>query len=328
MSRFPQHPGRLLLASLFLLLLAAGWLVAPRLASGGGVIPTNAWVDIFSRNSVYNGQPLPVGAVVAAYDPQGVKCGEFTVRTAGKFGIMACYGDDATTPGDEGAVSGDILHFTINGDAAQVTAVALNGVAVAPDTPITWNQHGDRWEINLSWSSTPTATPTPTLTPTPQKVWRFWGHAYRGQPGERGTPLPGVMLHLYGRSQGDPAPGRWIKTVASDGSGYFSFYIIEPYIYEIMRLVADPPEGLAATGAQSADGDVISLTEVEWRHPAAVIHRSQFFFDVPTPTPTATVTPSPTFTATPTATATPTSTPTLTPVPTPMRCFLPVLLHP
>jgi hypothetical protein len=102
------------------------------------------------------------------------------------------------------------------------------------------------------------------------------------------------MLHLYGRSQGEPAPGRWIKTVVSDGDGYFNFYIIEPYIYDIMRLVAESPDGMTATGAWSDNGKVISPTEIEWVIPAPAIHRSKFFFDIATPTPTPTATPSPT----------------------------------
>ncbi|RME84776.1 MAG: hypothetical protein D6775_04565, partial [Caldilineae bacterium] len=131
--------------------------------------PTNTWVDLYSVDSVYNGQPLPVGAVVAAYDPQGVKCGEFVVHTVGQFGIMPCYGDDPGTPEDEGALVGDLLSFTIDGQAAQATAISLNGTPVAPNTPIVWNQHGDRWQIRLNSLpvSTATPTPTPTLTPTP-----------------------------------------------------------------------------------------------------------------------------------------------------------------
>ena len=58
---------------------------------------------------------MPVGAIVAAFDPQGVMCGQFTVTHVAWYGLMPCYGDDSTTPQDEGAVVGDPLRFTVNG---------------------------------------------------------------------------------------------------------------------------------------------------------------------------------------------------------------------
>lgn len=105
-----------------------------------GVIPTNQWVNFFSANTTFLGQPVPAGAYIAAYDPDGVQCGEFTVTTEGKYGYLLCYRDDATTPGvDEGAEPGDVINFTING---------LPSVPLGPDDPI-WTTNGDRREVNL-----------------------------------------------------------------------------------------------------------------------------------------------------------------------------------
>ena len=101
--------------------------------------PGPEWVDFFSANTTFLGQPVPVDAVIAAFDPQGVKCGEFTVQEEGKYGLMPCYGDDDTTPEDDGADPGDVISFTING---------LPAVASGPDDPI-WTSFGDRWEVNL-----------------------------------------------------------------------------------------------------------------------------------------------------------------------------------
>jgi len=57
---------------------------------------------------------LPVGALVQAFDPDGVKVGEVVVPIEGGF-MMAVYGDDPTTPTDEGAKAGDVIRFTVNG---------------------------------------------------------------------------------------------------------------------------------------------------------------------------------------------------------------------
>jgi hypothetical protein len=131
-------------------LLALFWALILGAAQGGNVIPTNTWVDFYSLNSTYLGQPVPAGAYVAIFDPQGVQCAEFTVTTPGRYGIMPCYGDDPSTPGtDEGAVPGDVLQFKINGRVAKTEAIALNGVPVPPTTVVTWISWGNLWQVNL-----------------------------------------------------------------------------------------------------------------------------------------------------------------------------------
>ena len=97
------------------------------------------WVNFFSANTTFLEHPVPVGAVIAAFDPQGVRCGVFTVTAEGKYGHLPCYRDDETTPEDDGADPGDIISFTING---------LPAVAVGPDEPI-WTGNGDRREVDL-----------------------------------------------------------------------------------------------------------------------------------------------------------------------------------
>ncbi len=279
-----------------------------------GVTPTNQWMDLYSTNSTFQGRPLQPGDYVAVFDPQGVQCGEFTVTTTGYYGIMPCYGDDPNTVQDEGAVSGDRLHFTINGYAATSSPAV-----------VIWNS-GERWEVDLSVaaptptptpSPTPTSTPTPTATPTPaatpSEVWRFRGYVYEGEPNDANPPLSGVELRLYGRAEGTPAPGTFIKAAESDDSGFFNFYIVDPYIYDIMNLRVYPPDGMAAIEAQSDDGNVLSPSEIEWQYPEPGIHQSQFYLQFATPTPT--------------PTSSPTVTPTATPSPTPVIMFLPIFLH-
>jgi subtilisin-like proprotein convertase family protein len=71
--------------------------------------PTNTWVNF------YGPAHLPVGTVVQAIDPDGVVCGATVVTTEGQYGLLACYGDDPTTPEDEGARTGDIIQLVVDG---------------------------------------------------------------------------------------------------------------------------------------------------------------------------------------------------------------------
>ena len=121
-------------------------------AAASNVSPTNQWIDIYSTHSVFDGHPLQTGDYVAVFDPSGVQCGEFTVHTESYYGLMPCYGDDSDTPEDEGAVAGDVLHFTINGFEATATAITHNGESLTPETAVIWNQHGERWQVDLSAS--------------------------------------------------------------------------------------------------------------------------------------------------------------------------------
>ncbi len=54
------------------LLLGAG-LFGLTAVRGGNVIPTNTWVDFYGTNSTYLAAPVPVGATIAVFDPQGVR---------------------------------------------------------------------------------------------------------------------------------------------------------------------------------------------------------------------------------------------------------------
>ncbi|MBC8249615.1 MAG: thrombospondin type 3 repeat-containing protein [Anaerolineales bacterium] len=111
--------------------------------------PAPEWVDFFSANTTFLGQPVPVGAVIAAFDPQGVQCGVFTVTTEGKYGLMPCYRDDPDTPEDEGPQPGEPISFKIDGVPATPVPISLNGTPVPPSTTITWTSFSDLWEVDL-----------------------------------------------------------------------------------------------------------------------------------------------------------------------------------
>lgn len=98
---------------------------------------TNTWVDFYCGANTYRGYDLPIGAIVEAIDPDGVKCGEFMVTTAGEYGFMHVYGDDEFADGDQGAVAGDQLRFFVNGIEAMTSS-----------TPI-WTQDRDVHEVCL-----------------------------------------------------------------------------------------------------------------------------------------------------------------------------------
>ena len=111
------------------------------------VIPTDEWVTFYSRNTIFHGGPVPIGAVIDAYDPDSVLCGTFTVTTEGEYGFLFVYRDDMlTVEMDEGAVPGDTITFKINGFSVKV---------LGPDTN-TWTENGDIFEVNLADNLSPT----------------------------------------------------------------------------------------------------------------------------------------------------------------------------
>ena len=105
-----------------------------------GVTPTSEWVNFYSLNTTFNGQPVPPGTVIKAYNPRGVQCGEFVVTDPGWYGVMAVYRDDPETPQDEGMLPGEEVSFTINDSPA---------TPLGPDDPI-WTSNGDLKQVDLA----------------------------------------------------------------------------------------------------------------------------------------------------------------------------------
>jgi hypothetical protein len=77
-------------------------------ARGSGITPTDQWVDLYSDHSSFAGVPIPAGSYVAAFDLQGLQCGEFNDRDkklpAGWYGLMPCY---STGVDNQGPVAGE-----------------------------------------------------------------------------------------------------------------------------------------------------------------------------------------------------------------------------
>lgn len=225
-------------------------------AQADGVTPTNTWVDIYSTASTFDGQPIPVGAVIAVFDPQGVQCGEFTVTKPGWYGLMPCYGDDPHTTPDEGALSGDVLSFTIDGRPATAEAVTLNGAPVASGTAVSWPGHGALWQADLrvlaalpvSIAQTGSSVTLGWHHELPQiatyEIWRSTEpYIAPGTPGatRRATLAPGAepemlwsdpdtagdpVTHYYYHARGVNAAGQ--PAAISQEVGRFAFSIIRP----------------------------------------------------------------------------------------------------
>ena len=107
--------------------------------------PTYGWVNAFSEASVLNGVPVPVGSIVTAYDPDGVLIGRAAVISPGEYGAMPLYMDDPSTMVDEGATSGDLITFKING---------LTIVVLGPSEPV-WTKNGGILVLNLASGEAP-----------------------------------------------------------------------------------------------------------------------------------------------------------------------------
>ncbi len=101
--------------------------------------PTWQSVSFYCGENTFLDAVLPVGSVIDAYDPDGIRCGSWYVTDPGKYGFMPVYRDDFTTPDiDEGAEPGDTITFYIDGMPADVSI-----------TPI-WTEMGLPQEVCLS----------------------------------------------------------------------------------------------------------------------------------------------------------------------------------
>jgi len=117
-------------------------------AASADVTPSNVWTSFYGSASTYNGQPVPLGSIIDAYDSQGIHCGTWVVGDGdnplpGRYGFMPVYGDESSTPEDEGATLNDNLTFKINNRLA---------VPEGPGDPV-WAGQGERIELNLSASA-------------------------------------------------------------------------------------------------------------------------------------------------------------------------------
>jgi len=93
------------------------------LAIGGGcVAPVTPFLTEVYGSLTINDAPAPVGTVVQALSPRGDTVGCFTVETAGLYGFMRIYGEDATAnPPIPGMRDGETPTFRLSGAPAVAT---------------------------------------------------------------------------------------------------------------------------------------------------------------------------------------------------------------
>lgn len=104
-----------------------------------GIGATSHWINVYSTNSIYNGEPLPIGTTVTAIGEDGRVLGQVAVREAGWYGVLAVYGTDDSNTKFKGARVGEKIRFLINGKLATIN----NGYS-----PM-WTGSGDLFEVDL-----------------------------------------------------------------------------------------------------------------------------------------------------------------------------------
>ncbi|MBI5017196.1 MAG: hypothetical protein HZB55_17155 [Deltaproteobacteria bacterium] len=112
----------------------------------GEPVATALWADFHGALTI-EGVPAVVGDEVTVHDPQGVLCGHFVVGAPGSYGVLRVYGDDPATPGDEGAVPGDVLTFKVWDSVSRRERATVLQVIVGSDPP-EW-QPGGSSQVNV-----------------------------------------------------------------------------------------------------------------------------------------------------------------------------------
>ncbi|RLB70001.1 MAG: hypothetical protein DRH04_04315, partial [Deltaproteobacteria bacterium] len=101
------------------------------------ITPTYEVVNFYCDYNLYFDEPVPVGSIIDAYDPDDVHCGTFYVTELGRYGFLPVYRDDEFSPEDEGAEPGNVIRFFINGFEAEA------------DVEPIWTANGDSWQVCL-----------------------------------------------------------------------------------------------------------------------------------------------------------------------------------
>lgn len=90
--------------------------LAITIACSVGIAQAQAPVaDFFSTTSLLDGQQLPAGTTIEAYDSDEVRCGYAEANSDGGF-LIHVYGNDPMTSDiDEGAREGEMLQWRVSG---------------------------------------------------------------------------------------------------------------------------------------------------------------------------------------------------------------------
>lgn len=143
------------------------------------------------------------------------------------------------------------------------------------------------------------AEPVPALSPQTRV---FTGYVYAGREPDTSSPLPGVVVTLYGSDNAEI----WGVLLGNDITDETGTYILgTEEVYEFYHIVETDPPGYHSTDVQAGTGGVaVNLNWIRHENPPPGTHDENIFWDQRPPTAT------PTATRPPYATCTPTVTPT------------------
>jgi len=111
--------------------------------TGIGPTQSNISVDFYGYITIA-GVDAQIGDEVGVFDAGGQLCGAWGMDYVGAYGAVHVFGDDPSTPEDEGASPGDSLTFRV-WDAS----VSAEYEAVTNVVPVTWTIDGDQTWVNL-----------------------------------------------------------------------------------------------------------------------------------------------------------------------------------
>ena len=153
----------------------------------GSAVPTV--MDVWSRKVTVDGEAVPAGTVIEAYDADGTLCGSATVRTNGSLGLLHLRGDISVSESDEGAVAGETLAFRIR----DLDAKLISG-------PIVWQADGLQ-EAKLDFASAaallPRAFALAQNLPNPFNPTTKIAYAIPGNVDGAAIEAIFVRLHVY-----------------------------------------------------------------------------------------------------------------------------------
>jgi len=127
-----------------------------------GVQLTYTWTNLYGEVYLPDGSPAPISTTLTAL-ANGLPCGATFVTEAGRFGLLACYGDDETTTEIDGARPGDAITLQMGGTPLTLQGLGFNGQPVPAGQAVTWTALGDRWEV--------VAGPAHDVHPSSPRVW-------------------------------------------------------------------------------------------------------------------------------------------------------------
>ena len=129
-----------------------------------GVQPTYTWANVYGQLYLPDGSPAPISTTLTAL-ANGMPCGATFVTEPGRFGLLACYGDDETTAAVDGARPGDAITLLLDGAPVSLQPLSFNGRPVPAGQAMVWTALGDRWEVVAGNAPVVDLAITKTVTP-------------------------------------------------------------------------------------------------------------------------------------------------------------------